>query len=168
MQLTIDLGDFWDQDPEVIGNEVLSRVADQVRKRSVSPEVYAEAQRMLKVALTEEVREGVHKAIWEIVALKLDDEFVMVSGYGEVGKPTTLRKQIQEQVQGAMSSITGGNRNGYPSDMQKRWRELIDNTIKQVVTEELKPFVAELRVKYEAGFQAAIESSLLSVKAPRR
>lgn len=168
MQITIDLGEFWDQDPDVLGNEVLSRVADQVRERSVSPETYAEAQRMLKMALTEEIRQSVHEAVQDIIAFKLDDEFVMVSGYGETGKTTTLRKQIQEQVEGALAAITGGNRNSYPSDMQKRWRELIDNTVKQIVTEELKPFVAELRAKYEAGFQAALDSALLSIKAPRR
>lgn len=168
MQITIDLGEFWDQDPDELGQEVLSRVADQVRERSVSPETYAEAQRLVKAALTEEVRKGVQNAIFDVVTLKLDDEFVMVSGYGEVGKPTSLRKQIQEQVGGALAAITGGHRSGYPNDVQKRWRDLIDNTVKQVITEELKPFVGELRAKYEEGFQKAIDNSLLSIKAPRR
>lgn len=168
MQITIDLGDFWDQDPDVLGQEVLSRVADQVRERSVSPEVYAEAQRLLKVALTEEIRNGVHAQIREIVALALDDEFTIVTGYGEVGKKTSLRQQIKEQVQGALAKVSGGNRNSYPGDMQRRWQEMIDNTIKAVVTEELKPFIAELRAKYEAAFTKALEDAQLSIKAPRR
>lgn len=168
MQFTFDLGPLWDQDPATIGDEVLSRVADQVREHSVSPETYAEAQRMLKMALTEEIRQGVQARVQEIVELALDDEFTIVSGYGEVGKTTTLRQQIKEQVEGALAAITGGNRNSYPNDMQKRWRDLIDSTIKQVITEEVKPFVGELRAKYETAFKEALDNALLSIKAPRR
>lgn len=167
MQVTIDLGDFWDQDPKVIHETVLGKLVEQVREVSIDPDTYYEARRVVQQILSDEVREAVRTQIEQIVTGRLDDEFTIVTSYGAAGQPTTLRKQVEQQVQGALAAITGGNRNSYPNDMQKRWRDLIDNTVKHVVTEELKPFVSELRAKYAEGFQAAIEASLSSIKAAR-